>query len=446
MKKSLLDNTHEISGQNPELIKTVTSTNIYRKSSQDDLENLATILPGKRLSQSDITLRFQLQSLARKLLEYSYENNLLNKHGRVRISGCQRWRSLTATNASIYRNHENKLRYGGLYSCGSVWDCAYCAPIISHYRADVLKAAIDHYMRDGGIPAMLTVTLRHNAINTLDNVLGAITVAWSKLRQQRAFKSLLEASGIEGYIRSTEVTVGVFGWHPHFHVILLSKQKITARFKRDFTQLWRRELSKLGFSATIDGVDLSTGNRDVAEYVAKYGRLPVVDMDQLSAEIAKPIFKTARAGNSNPTELLISAYGGNLKAALLWLEYSDCFWGARQLVYSNSAKTLLNLEDIKDAKIIEAEEKRIIKIVAELSDFEWDLILSRAARGSLLDMLESLEDELIPAALKSWIGSYVVLDLGKYTVTLESGEVIDVEGYNRRYEQLLAYTGVTDGI
>jgi len=86
--------------------------------------------------------------------------------------------------------------------------------------------ACENAVNQGLNIAMLTLTVPHYAKDHLRDVLDGISSALRKLKDRRAFKRLAQEIGLVGNIRTLEVTYGVNGWHPHFHILLFTKSEL----------------------------------------------------------------------------------------------------------------------------------------------------------------------------------------------------------------------------
>ena len=106
----------------------------------------------------------------------------------------------------------------------------------------------------------------------------------------RASKDMFERWQIKHYISCFEITHGLNGFHPHYHVLLfvpysLGKQSLPG-IKQDMYKVWKDCCLKSGLDRPNEkhGLDLQAGN-DAANYVAKWG---------LEHEMTKGHIKRAR--------------------------------------------------------------------------------------------------------------------------------------------------------
>ena len=161
--------------------------------------------------------RFALQNQAAKLLP------------KERVKNCLRYRISISNNVYIMYNPERqKAHYSCLQRCGSVWTCPVCAAKISEVRKDEVKMAIDGYRESGGFVSLLTLTVPHHTSTHLKTLLDRLRIATYKLFSgTRASRSFWLQSSKEHHIKAFEVTYGLNGWHPHYHVLLFSRCPMT---------------------------------------------------------------------------------------------------------------------------------------------------------------------------------------------------------------------------
>jgi plasmid rolling circle replication initiator protein Rep len=86
----------------------------------------------------------------------------------------------------------------------------------------------------------LTLTVKNCHINDLRSTLKAMNVAWNKFVQYK------ELSAIDGFVRTTEVTLSKDGSaHPHFHVMLFVKAGYFGKYyvkALRYRELWQKAL------------------------------------------------------------------------------------------------------------------------------------------------------------------------------------------------------------
>lgn len=307
----------------------------------------------------------------------------------------------------IHAKGENA-HFSGIEKCGSVWACPVCAATIRRGRSLEIQQAVEKHLEEvpGGL-LFMTLTARHRKnqrlADTLDAVLGGATrllqgERWAgesenaynrriqkyeaRLARYKAEKDtnrrlrepkepapqrmgLREKYGILGTIRSTEVTAGhKFGWHPHNHLLIFTKKKLSDQEIREFEgaifELWKQVLKeKTGLvperkhGVKTERVD--SGGKVLAKYLAK-------TQDQgkkwgVGDEIARGDVKKGRTENFSPYQLLDKNFPlSEGKRATLWLEFVDATKGRKAFAWSHGLKKHFAVEELSDAEILEAQE------------------------------------------------------------------------------------------
>ena len=142
--------------------------------------------------------RFILQSIVRKLLPNTRTNNCL----RVRQKGQQ---------IQVLQSVEHgTASYGGLQTCGSVWQCPVCAAKISERRRVEVLAAITAWKAQGGTVNMLTLTCPHQRTDKLADLLAkqakALNYFWMDRQVKTVFSEMANVGHILSLIHISEPT------------------------------------------------------------------------------------------------------------------------------------------------------------------------------------------------------------------------------------------------
>lgn len=260
---------------------------------------------------------------------------------------------------SILQNGEN-YSFGGLMHCGSVWCCPECASIITEYRRNELKLACENALSQGLNISMLTLTVPHYAKDHLNDVLDGVSRALRKLKDRRAFKRLAYEIGLVGNIRTLEVTYGVNGWHPHFHILLFTKSELNDQelfsIRENLLSQWQSACVSSGLPMPNEhGLDLCNGLW-VAEYVTKWG---------IEEEMTKGHLKQGiKEGHVSPFGLLDLYDQGDENAGRRFQEFAKVFKGKRQLVWSKGLRELLKVGEQKpDDEIITEMENASVEVM-----------------------------------------------------------------------------------
>ena len=190
-----------------------------------------------------------------------------------------------------------------------------------------------------------------------------------------------------GRIRAFEVTHGRKGtnngWHPHYHFLQFCQVKADAAQLMDWrTRLYLRwdaccQRAGLGSPSFAHGIDLQDG-RKADRYISKWG---------LEDELTRGHTKKGRAGGETPFDLLraVLADKEDRQAAALFLEFSQCFKGKRQLSWSNGLKARFNQAE-KDDQEISSEAVEDAQLLGLLTVQQWRDVLKVKARATVLEL------------------------------------------------------------
>lgn len=350
------------------------SLGIYAKSSstfgQIDPQT-GEILPGAKVyNPAEVRLeRFALQSAARSILPKS------------RTAKCLRCRQAHKPHVEVWRTAETKTtRYRNLQTCASVWACPVCAAVISERRSLELRQCIDQHQASGGQVLFLTVTNPHTRTDDLGEMLDAQSRAMSRFNGHRLARGIWADIGCIGTVRAWEVTHGLNGWHPHFHILIFCASGIDLEALRArLYSLWFTccRLSGLPIPSEKHGLTLEDGSK-AAEYVSK-------GLWGLDREMTKGHIKKARSGRS-PFDLLRSYLSDRDKqAAALFQQFAHAFHGRRQLVYSKGLKSHFDLVEKTDAEI-SAQVEESAQLLGSITLDQWRTICRLDLRGDVLEL------------------------------------------------------------
>lgn len=288
----------------------------------------------------------------------------------------------------------NKAHYVGLRRCGSVWLCPLCAAKISERRRVELVAAIATAKAMGWNVYLMTLTIPHGLGDDVKPMLDQMLAAWRRVTTTRAGKALKALLGVQGTIRALEVTDGVNGFHPHFHLLIFTASDNTAlTFQSRYLPLWQDACVKAGLPRPSDqhGLRVDDGTW-AAKYASKWG---------LEEEMTKGHTKTSKGDKGmTPWDMLRDVlHNGSERSRARFYIYATAFKGRRQLYWSNGLKALLGVTDTTDEELVALEEENA-SVLAELTDTDWKAVLWSRCEASLLDMAEN-SPLTIPEFLKA---------------------------------------------
>lgn len=313
--------------------------------------------------------RFAMQSAARSVLPGHRVGCCLRR--RQGGKDVEVWKA-AGTGAAHYKK---------LQTCGSVWVCPICAAKISEKRRAELVSAVATHKAQGGAVLLLTLTNPHERGNKLSDLLEGQTQAFTRFLKGRVWDLLANRIGLVGHVRAWEVTHGVNGWHPHFHVLLFVREGLDlASLHRDLLARWQSCCEKAGLHRPSDahGIRLDDGTH-AARYAAKWG----IEQEMTKGHIAKK----AKSGGSSPFDLLrrVLADRSDKQAAFLFREFAEAFHGRRQLVWSKGLKDRFSIQAVADELIAEGGDEESVRL-GVLSVEDWRRVLWVEGRSIVLEL------------------------------------------------------------
>lgn len=320
--------------------------------------------------------RFALQSVARDILP------------KTRTALCLRARIKGGEGVGVWKCEKHgTAHYSGLQTCGSVWVCPVCAAKITERRRAEVQQAIQQHRAQGGEVHLLTLTTPHGRGDDLAQLIANQSDALRAFFRQRAVRAVLAEMGEIGRIRAFEVTHGRKGtnngWHPHYHLLQFVQAKANKAQLMDWRTRLYLEWSKcceragLGVPSFEHGIDLQDGSK-ADRYISKWG---------LEDELTRGHTKKGRAGGETPFDLLRSVLADkeDRQAAALFLEFSQCFKGKRQLSWSNGLKARFNQVE-KDDQELASEAVEDAELLGLLTVQQWRDALKVKARATVLEL------------------------------------------------------------
>jgi len=353
--------------------------------------------------------RYSLQSIVRDLLPKTRTNNC----NRVRQGGKQ---------IQVLKSiKHSKTSYGGLQTCGSVWQCPVCAAKISERRRVEVRAAMDAWKAQAGTVNLLTLTCPHQRGDDLVQLLAMQAKALNYFWKDRNVKAVLLAMGNIGHIKATEATHGrksAFnnGWHPHYHVLMFDGSGVDlARF--DVAQMadwqvrlylrWANscKLAGLGNPSFQHGLKLDDGSK-ADQYATKWG---------LEDEITKGHTKKANSGET-PFDFLraLEIDSTDRQAAALFIEFATVFKGKLQLRWSKGLKKRFAVVDQSDEQLAERQED-FAEVLGAITTEQWRDVLAVDGRGAVLSAAYRGGWPAVSAYLEQIRGRFVPKQTNKET-------------------------------
>lgn len=288
----------------------------------------------------------------------------------------------------LYDTQHRKANYNGLCMCHSVWNCPICSSKISERRRIELSGGIGYFNElETGCIALVTYTIKHTYHNTLGELLTPFLDAHDHMKGGRTARDFKEQYGLVGRIRCLETTWGFgSGWHPHIHELLfLGNDGIDIQKCQDVLwKSWRHNTARFGLAVDRKAFDFQITRGAIADYVAKYGRLPIRTPWGSEHELTKTHVKQARLkGRFSAFGLLAAIAEGHDELRPVFREYAEWFKGRSQLHWSKGLKLMLGVKDKSDKELAEEVREHEI-LLGNLTLDEWRKVLKCDARGELI--------------------------------------------------------------
>ena len=315
--------------------------------------------------------RFKLLDSARKILDGERTQhcfyNRVDKNDGVGVT---------------FNKFRNKANYTNVMRCANAWGCPVCAAIISEHRKCEVKDAMDWWKKQGGSVLLLTLTVPHYSDTDIKQLKKDLKKAYGKFfKGVRASKDMFERWQIKHYISCFEITHGINGFHPHYHVLLfvpysLGKQSLLG-IKQDMYKVWKDCCLKAGLDEPSEkhGLDLQAGN-EAGAYVAKWG---------LEHEMTKGHIKKGKENNRTPFDILRSYTDSENQAdSNLFKLYYFAFKGTRQLNWSKGLKKLVSKAEEKTDQEIVDDTDNVAELLFKLDIEMWHAVRKQKKQGELL--------------------------------------------------------------
>lgn len=146
------------------------------------------------------------------------KNNVIGEFTRVRR--CSEF-TLNAT-VPLARGAKGEFFHGNLEHCASIWVCPLCRWRILKERCDRLEKNLLGYDERGYKVNFVTLTLSHLVSDDLESNIRALKRGINAMFSPKTVRDFRKLYDVE-YFTSLEITYGGNGFHPHIHMIILTK-------------------------------------------------------------------------------------------------------------------------------------------------------------------------------------------------------------------------------
>lgn len=342
----------------------------------------------------EVTARSMASARAERWALKSVVNRLLSGD---RVSKCMVLRAPVPGQGlapiEVHKGHTHgKAFYHGLMSCGLPWVCPVCAAKIAERRRVELKDAVKNALNLGLGVHFVTLTVPHGIGDDLHDTLSRLSVALKSMSCDGTFRRRKKQCEVEivGFIRAQEVTYGQNGWHPHYHLLVFTKESTcgSSVIQYLYSGAWKRACVKAGLPEPHPehGCTVQDG-RFAALYVSKWG---------IEDEMTKANAKRGKRHGLSPWGLLRAVLDGNAPeiapepAAALFRLYAHAFKGRRQLHWSVGLRDKLLPEqaELSDQQIVERPEDERASLLAELTPEQWTRIRRVHGQAAVLEAAE----------------------------------------------------------
>lgn len=360
-------------------------------------------------------MRYYLQSQSARLLPHE------------RVNQCHRALAPLREHVEVYSQPDMKRAYyHNLVVCARLWQCPVCASRISEVRRADIQKGMDNINNRS---ALITYTLSHHKHDDLQTVLDALLNAFGKMKTGDWWVNFKKRYGWIGSIRALEVTYGKNGWHPHCHEIAFVDEELDLidfdEMREELITRWTDMIQRQGrFASAAHGCTLEPTYTSVAEYVSKWGRDPAEDKWSAAREVAKASSKQAGESGLTPFQMLKNYGAGDEEAGLLFQEYSTVFKGKNQLHWSHNLRKIMMLTE-PELGVDEAAAQIPpgAKLLAELTQEQWLVVLKKKQRGQLLEIAAKGDEQ----ELLTWLGSLGIVP----TVRMNADDYLTEQLNNR---------------
>lgn len=166
-----------------------------------------------------------------------------------------------------------------IHTCQSYLLCPLCAARrATVYHREYSRRLIHLRSEDLSLRfSTLTLTIEHTNKDSLDNVFTRLKY-YLKLAQQRIRNthrgiSSSEFGKILGYVGAFEVTYGKNGWHPHLHIMVLHREKLSeSAIRNEWTDITGNS-TQIRVNSCANQDDPSKDFLEVFKYALKFSKL-----------------------------------------------------------------------------------------------------------------------------------------------------------------------------
>lgn len=362
--------------------------------------------------------------------------------------------------------NEGVAHFQNVQLCASVHSCPVCGPRIRQERAREIDRIITWALEAGHGIYFLTNTVPHDQGDALEPMLEAVADSFSFCHEGRKWagserwehgcgtyevldldglvrlehecgrpeldragrstghrcparvwkrtEGMRERARVLGSVRSLDITLGINGWHPHLHSLIITETPLEELELEEllayYRTHWGARVQRHGYRipSTAHGVTLEAirSSSDAAAYLTKVNEAgAVVDRkSRVSLELTRHDLKQSRRKGRTPFALLADLVQAHELAirhhsklarkwadedAARWFEYERATFGKQAITFSAGLRAMAGLlEELTDDEIVleELGGERVCELHAE----QWRIVRRiRGARARLLHAAET---------------------------------------------------------
>jgi hypothetical protein len=330
------------------------------------------------------------------------------------IERCRRCgRDIVGTDVAIVVK-DSVAHISGVETCGRIWLCPVCSAKIRVRRGEEVAIGVGDWIKRGGSCYFVTATLPHEHGDALADSLATLADAWRWSTQSASVRRERDLIGVVGNIKSTEITHGANGWHPHVHSVILTEESVPLldesgagrdmwRWYQSLDSRWARSLERVGWPTGLEGVRLRL---DMVERSTVAGLAAYVTKLQtgrgLGNELARADLKGGRKKSRTPFEILADfATLGQVRDLELWHEYEKATQGRSAIRWSRGLRQIIapDMEEKTDEEV--AAEEIGGQAVAYIRPDLWYRLADIPGGDALI--LDAVESGGIEAVIKTLV-------------------------------------------
>ncbi len=268
-----------------------------------------------------------------------------------------------------------------LKRCSSIWSCPVCLARVSERRRIEIETGIKNFLTSSHGPSShgrivhCVFTLQHHAEDSLKLSLNRLNNSFSEFCDHRQWSMAVSRFGIEGYIKSFELTKGVNGWHPHLHVAFFFDNEIKPKeVHKWMRERWISKVQSQGGLSTGLFIDFrrEMNANNFSDYLTKNWNI--------THELTK-----SNSKSKSMNILIYKGFHGDNESCMSVREYIDTMRGKRMLRWSKGLKDKLGIDDKEDEAINE-QETGTRDLFLLIDREEWEKIVGNELRSNILNM------------------------------------------------------------